>query len=1192
MKKTSKLKSKLCAWFLVCATVFTTLGSSSSMVFADNDTPQPQTETEFSTLSVKSGEGGEISVELPDGQIETASNGSDISVEVEKGSTVIATIDLAEGFEVSTYRLTTDSGDSKDVDVYESYSFDITENTTLEATYCEATVEETSTEPSTEPTDTSKVTEDVNVDVTEFDTDVPEETTPVVEEVEEEDESIDLPTIEQSGDTSSLDVDSLEDFVVIDEDTDGVQNFTLKVIGDGSVEYTRYLDGENPTTSTIDSTISEILPELSRANLVFNQHAYVFVIDSEKGLNLEPYSEQRENSFRDISITKGVDKEVYVIFNEEKAMEMLTATSISTMADLPSNVTVGKKYTGSCEVTKVNQTHAGGTVTSVTFGKFTGQLKGKTITGDCADHTAAAPFVGQDCNYTLTVKSISGNKVKCYLYVVPKKNATDGVTSNGSGLIGYQRMDATVTLTRTPPNTYTNLKVTKKWSDSSNAYGVRPKSITVYLYRSTSSPVSTSGKYYKKATLNASNKWTYTWKDELKSYVNSSGKKINYNFKLKEDVPKYYKGSMTGWSGSASAGYSATITNTVQSGKAYLKKSSNNSTLTSENKNYSLEGAKYGIYTNSACTKSTGKTLTTKADGTTNTVTLATGTYYVKETKASKGYMLDTTVHKVTISKGKTATITSKEPPMSVTINLTKVSDNPDATGINDLYTLEGAEYSIYSDSACTEYLDKITTDEDGKGTITGLPLNTYYVKETKAPQGFGTDTKVYTIEATTGTTAVVTKSITSTEPCLMDPVGILLKKVDAETGTKTPVDEGTLEDAQFEVKLYDTIMTEDPAESGIEPIWSTVMRTDEDGIIQLNNSYVVSGDQVPTDKDGYPSLPYGTLTFKEIKSPSGYLVNDTVIVKQIADKDGGLSTVPQYTEPTQKEQPMTLKIIKVQNGTTLRIPNAQFKWTLPDGSTHTYTTDENGEVFFKGLEWGKHTIEEVKVPDGYSVNQNDITFTVNQDNTITGASGATVTDTDGNFTLVIDENNLNPTVTYENKPAPFDLHVYKINDVDFALEGVEFTVYTDKDCTDVWKVGKTDSSGNLIFEDLIVGKTYYMKETDVPQGYRIPINDDGSDIVYKIKVTSTPVNDEFTFYVNDKPYTMLSTGNYSVSGTKADRVCDMTIINERGKRLPETGSNMMLVLLIAGVALMGGAIVVSQTRKSKKENNDVQEEI
>lgn len=52
MKKTSKLKSKLCAWLLVCATVVTTLGSSGASVFADNETDSQQTETEFSTLSV------------------------------------------------------------------------------------------------------------------------------------------------------------------------------------------------------------------------------------------------------------------------------------------------------------------------------------------------------------------------------------------------------------------------------------------------------------------------------------------------------------------------------------------------------------------------------------------------------------------------------------------------------------------------------------------------------------------------------------------------------------------------------------------------------------------------------------------------------------------------------------------------------------------------------------------------------------------------------------------------------------------------------------------------------------------------------------------------------------------------------------------------------------------------------------
>ena len=111
------------------------------------------------------------------------------------------------------------------------------------------------------------------------------------------------------------------------------------------------------------------------------------------------------------------------------------------------------------------------------------------------------------------------------------------------------------------------------------------------------------------------------------------------------------------------------------------------------------------------------------------------------------------------------------------------------------------------------------------------------------------------------------------------------------------------------------------------------------------------------------------------------------------------------------------------------------------------------------------------------------------------------------------------------------------------------------------------------------------MKETDAPKGYRIPVNDDGSAIVYKIRVTSTPVKNEFTFYVNDKAYNTSSTGSFTVTGTKADRICNMTIINERGKQLPETGSSMMLVLVIAGVVLMGGAIVISAKKSRSKKD-------
>lgn len=1022
MIKTGKLKSKLCAWLLVCVTVLTTLGSSGASVFADNGNKNTQTETQVSTLSVKSGEGGEISVELPDGQIETATVENDLKLELETGTTVKATISVAEGYQVATYTLTTDSGNSKDIETYDSFSFDITESTTLESTYSKS------------------------------------------EPINEKDENVEI---------------------ISSSNTNPKRNDYLQK----SSTNTTSLNGENEKSTSTNNNINnevtwqELLRKFNSGKKEYEQ--------------LHPTKSARNN----VSLFSVGD----------------TIYSAS-LSGYRSPITITQYTNGGYKILKTwNEGLLGATPSTWMY---------------CCDPTA--------------------NFSEGYKTGVPATNYFSEYTIKVIGALLY-------------------------WYDTNKCRGISLGDDYMFKQEIVWTVANLEKQWYPNCL-----------------FEHGNGQKCNLGHSLYTHRDEwYYTGLNWAMNNYDSVATTATVYQGVgqplievhssynPKGSAYLQKSSANTSLTSGNGNYSLANAVYGVYSNSACTTSVG-TLTTNSSGTSNTLSLNAGTYYVKEKSAPAGYILNSTVYTLTVTSGKTTVIKASDSPRTVTINLQKKSDNPNVTDGNDLYKLSGAEYSIYTDSACTQYVTKMITDEEGMASVTGLALNTYYVKETKAPEGYAKDTTVYTVSATSGTTDIVTKSVTSTEQCLMDPVGILIRKVDAETGTAIPVDEGTLQDAQFEVKLYDTMMSEDPAESGFEPVLSLVMRTDEDGIIQLNNSYVVSGDQVPTDKDGYPSLPYGTLTFKEIKSPSGYLVNDTVIVKQITDKDGGLSTVPQYTEPTQKEQPMTLKIIKVQNGTTLRIPNAEFKWELPDGSTHTYKTNENGEVTFKGLEWGTHTITEVKVPDGYSVNKNKITFTVNQDNTISGISGATVTDTDGNFTLVVDEDNLNPTVTYENKPAPFDLHVYKINDADFALEGAEFTLYSDESCTTEWKKGATDSAGNLTFEDLIVGKTYYMKETKAPQGYRIPINDDGSDIVYKIRVTSTPVNDEFTFYVNDKPYTTASTGSYSVSGTKADRVCDMTIINERGKRLPETGSSMMLILLITGVALMGGAIVATKLKKNK----------
>ncbi len=77
---------------------------------------------------------------------------------------------------------------------------------------------------------------------------------------------------------------------------------------------------------------------------------------------------------------------------------------------------------------------------------------------------------------------------------------------------------------------------------------------------------------------------------------------------------------------------------------ARFRNCSSNTTITNGNDCYSLSGATYGVYSDKGCTKSVA-TLTTNANGNTDTVELRAATYYVKETKAPKGFQLDKNVY-------------------------------------------------------------------------------------------------------------------------------------------------------------------------------------------------------------------------------------------------------------------------------------------------------------------------------------------------------------------------------------------------------------------------------------------------------------------------------------------------------------------------------------------------------------------
>ncbi|MDO4616161.1 MAG: SpaA isopeptide-forming pilin-related protein [Lachnospiraceae bacterium] len=201
--------------------------------------------------------------------------------------------------------------------------------------------------------------------------------------------------------------------------------------------------------------------------------------------------------------------------------------------------------------------------------------------------------------------------------------------------------------------------------------------------------------------------------------------------------------------------------------KISLKKSSSDADLSEGNSLYSLEGAVYGVFSDAGLKEQVG-TLTTKKDGTTESLTLDAGTYYVKEQTAPKGFLLDETVYQITGSAGESTVISAKDRPAAdpVKLLLQKVDASTGKAGER----LKGAEFTVSYFAAETEesldqpdrtwifatdekgeillqesYLvegDELYKDEDGAVV---LPLGFITIQETKAPEGYLINETMYT---------------------------------------------------------------------------------------------------------------------------------------------------------------------------------------------------------------------------------------------------------------------------------------------------------------------------------------------------------------------------------------------------------------------------------------------------------------
>ncbi|WP_368324380.1 prealbumin-like fold domain-containing protein, partial [Mediterraneibacter gnavus] len=172
-----------------------------------------------------------------------------------------------------------------------------------------------------------------------------------------------------------------------------------------------------------------------------------------------------------------------------------------------------------------------------------------------------------------------------------------------------------------------------------------------------------------------------------------------------------------------------------------------------------------------------------------------------------------------------------------------------------------------------------------------------------------------------------------------------------------------------------------------------------------------------------------------------------------------------------------------------------------------------------------------------------------------------------------------------EDVLAPYQLIVHKVNDHAKVLEGAEFTLYTDEECKQELQKATSGKDGILRFQDLEVETKYYLKETKAPDGYRIPVNSDGTDIVYEIYTKSDPQKDLFEYYVNGEKYTE-ETGDVAITGTKAEREVHLKVVNFVGMQMPETGSPWTLGIVLVGI----GCLIVAgyfMKRKGKQEDEE-----
>ncbi|MEG2531324.1 MAG: SpaA isopeptide-forming pilin-related protein, partial [Raoultibacter sp.] len=455
------------------------------------------------------------------------------------------------------------------------------------------------------------------------------------------------------------------------------------------------------------------------------------------------------------------------------------------------------------------------------------------------------------------------------------------------------------------------------------------------------------------------------------------------------------------------------------------------------------------------------------------------------------------------------------------TVTLHKTSSNPAITAGNPCYDMTGAVYGIY-DLSWAE-VGRLTCNADGWAQSGKLSRgSTYQVKEITPGKGYELDKEFYVV-----TINADNVDLHVTEKPQNDPIGTLLAKYDGDKtydAANLPQGSASLALSHWQLNYYSDYhsTTDTTWTQSATPVRSWVMQTDEDGWVSLLagegtfttkdgviHPYKVSGDDFyRADGAGRITLPLGTVTLQEIKAPQGYLLPDPnpIYASQITS-DGVLELVDTYNMPITPEPVKRgdIAIMKFGEQTpdpegqpSIKVPLENVAFDIINLSEQSVLRPDNtqaatGEVVVSiKTDAQGHASTEALAVAGKSGALAFGTYRVHEDAATTPAGFDPVDDfvvtvaEDGKVLRYIAEDKITMTpVKVIKKDAETNKQIpafvtYKLLDAD--KNPITMTTHYPQET--IYETFTAAKDGTLTFPEKLTVGTYYLQETQAPEGY------------------------------------------------------------------------------------------------------------